>query len=630
MLDKNNKEITEGMFLQIIGCKVKNDNGIYIVDRKYEGREEFCLYKVNQSGEIAKTKYNIYFLDEKHDKDKQITIISREELKQAAKEVKDHLNNRTAAEIVYTFSVAENQTLQGLQEGQAIKFIKRIQLRGCMNSYSGTFIITKIENDRYRLHLLGAKGDKIADNANGFYQFTPIHLNFKADTMQQLFNENYIEILNRIESTKGEIKQEKQKIEVEQEQQTTVQEELTEQEKENASLCYNCKNFNSNNNYSCKGMEAIYTGCVCYNIDAKLPTIEIPTEQPKTEPKEEKTEQQEIQTIQNEKQPTEQQTVEPDKEKEPIKITVKYYPINEASAKTAKTINSFYDYKPNEATEMYRVNINSYYEIAKQKAEQNPDKAEQIQNLLDRYSKKYADWLNKNYSIECMCPSVMICGGGNFTVRKKEKQNKARDRHMQLYNDEILTLANKIENMNTSAEREQIKSNDENAIEKLQAKVKELTADLERYKAMNKHYRKYKTMLGFEGLTEEQAKNIDESIKKAYTWDQQPVPSFDLTSVRNKIKTAEGRIAEIKRLKETAEQHTENQEQQYKSDVCKVVENAELMRIQLLFDGIPSENIRSILKSNGFRWSPSNKAWQRQLTDNARYTTKKVLEQISA
>jgi len=439
MLDKNNKEIAEGMFLQIIGCKVKNDNGIYVVNKQYE-KGDYCLYKVNQNGEVAKTKYNIYFLDEKHDKDKQVTIISREELKQAAKEVKAYLNNRTAAETVYTFSVAENQTLQGLQAGQAIRFIKRIQLRGCMNSYSGTFIVTKIENDRFRLHLLGAKGDKIADNSNGFYQFTPIHLNFKADTMQKLFDEGYIEILNRTETTKGEVEQKQNKVEQDKPQENKTQEEAIKEEekdviketkKEIASLCQSCKNFNSNDNYSCKGMEAIYTGCVCYNIDAKLPTIEIPTEQPKTEPKEEKTEQQEIKTIKNEKQPTEQQTVEPDKEKKPIKITVKYYPINEASAKTAKTINSFYDYKPNEATEMYKANINSYYEIAKQKAEQNPDKAEQIQNLLDRYSKKYADWLNKNYSIECMCPSVMVCGGGNFPVRKKEKQNKARDRHMQ-------------------------------------------------------------------------------------------------------------------------------------------------------------------------------------------------------
>ena len=35
-----------------------------------------------------------------------------------------------------------------------------------------------------------------------------------------------------------------------------------------------------------------------------------------------------------------------------------------------------------------------------------------------------------------------------------------------------------------------------------------------------------------------------------------------------------------------------------------------------------------MLKSNGFRRSPKNKAWQRQLTDNAIYTTKQLLNKI--
>ena len=45
--------------------------------------------------------------------------------------------------------------------------------------------------------------------------------------------------------------------------------------KEIASICNSCKNLNMN----CKGMEAVYTGCVCYNKDATLPTIKINREQ---------------------------------------------------------------------------------------------------------------------------------------------------------------------------------------------------------------------------------------------------------------------------------------------------------------------------------------------------------------
>jgi hypothetical protein len=43
----------------------------------------------------------------------------------------------------------------------------------------------------------------------------------------------------------------------------------------------------------------------------------------------------------------------------------------------------------------------------------------------------------------------------------------------------------------------------------------------------------------------------------------------------------------------------------------------EIDRLQILFEDIPDADTRTALKSNGFRWSPRYKAWQRQLTDNA-------------
>ena len=48
-------------------------------------------------------------------------------------------------------------------------------------------------------------------------------------------------------------------------------------------------------------------------------------------------------------------------------------------------------------------------------------------------------------------------------------------------------------------------------------------------------------------------------------------------------------------------------------------------RLQILFDRIPEDAKRKELKSSGFRWSPKNKAWQRQLTPNALSAAKRVL-----
>lgn len=48
-----------------------------------------------------------------------------------------------------------------------------------------------------------------------------------------------------------------------------------------------------------------------------------------------------------------------------------------------------------------------------------------------------------------------------------------------------------------------------------------------------------------------------------------------------------------------------------------VLHNAEENRLQLFYPGKPAPETIQKLKSRGFKWSPRNKAWQRQLTPNA-------------
>ena len=52
--------------------------------------------------------------------------------------------------------------------------------------------------------------------------------------------------------------------------------------------------------------------------------------------------------------------------------------------------------------------------------------------------------------------------------------------------------------------------------------------------------------------------------------------------------------------------------------------NSEENRLQILFDEKPDEQKRSALKGNGFKWSPSQGAWQRQLNDNAIYAASRM------
>jgi len=89
--------------------------------------------------------------------------------------------------------------------------------------------------------------------------------------------------------------------------------------------------------------------------------------------------------------------------------------------------------------------------------------------------------------------------------------------------------------------------------------------------------------------------------------------------------------ANIRRMKQRVEQleRNSNRETTEKEfDGFKIVENTEENRIQFIFDGKPPAEQRKVMKSNGFRWSPSNGAWQRHLNGNGRYAAKYAVKEL--
>ena len=123
-----------------------------------------------------------------------------------------------------------------------------------------------------------------------------------------------------------------------------------------------------------------------------------------------------------------------------------YYPINEDTAKRANDANSFRDYKPGSATAAYRAEVDKAAALAeKQKAKVDPMHHDKLDGLLDRYAHRLADYYNDYYRNEAACPSILITGGANFPVAKKEKQNARRDTLAHEYADkpfESYTLSN--------------------------------------------------------------------------------------------------------------------------------------------------------------------------------------------
>ncbi len=290
-----------------------------------------------------------------------------------------------------------------------------------------------------------------------------------------------------------------------------------------------------------------------------------------------------------------------------------YYTINESAARRANDMNSFSDYKPGSATAEYRQMVDKAVEIGeRQKKRVDPMYHEKIDSLVDTYARKLAENMNSSFSIEARVPSILIAGGSNFPVRKKEKQNAARDRNMEDWN-EIQGLLDKIRSTGMGG----ISADDPQAIQKLEAKLEKLQAAQDNMKAVNAYYRKHKTLDGCPNLSAERIEAMKADMSSQWHIEDKPYPSWALSNNNAEIRRIKGRIAELTKKQETAYAGWE-------FDGGKVEANREDNRLQIYFEEKPDEKTREALKENGFRWSPKAGAWQRQLNDNAIYAADRL------
>ena len=284
-----------------------------------------------------------------------------------------------------------------------------------------------------------------------------------------------------------------------------------------------------------------------------------------------------------------------------------YHTINEEAARRANDMNSFRDYKAGSATAEYRRMVDAATELAeRQKQRVDPMYHEKIDRLLEIYCRKLAENMNASYSIEARCPSILISGGGNFPVRKKERQNAARDRNLEEWNY-IQGLLDKIRSVGTGG----ISSDDPQAVEKLEAKLAALEKHQELMKAANVAIRMKDPTEGDAKLAE--LGYTPEDIAKLREPDfcgRIGYPAYLLQNNNANIRRIRGRIEELKK-------RTENTPEGWEFDGGRVVVDTTENRLQIIFDGKPDADIRTELKGEGFRWAPSQGTWQRQLTDNA-------------
>lgn len=216
--------------------------------------------------------------------------------------------------------------------------------------------------------------------------------------------------------------------------------------------------------------------------------------------------------------------------------------------------------------------------------------------------------------------SSMITGPARFPVesnlKKGDTADKRRNELLEYRKTALAAIRRKLR-----PDQSTIRTDQDNAGTLLQQKIAKLEAQRDQWKKINaahKAFLKDPASLDQSDLPEE-GKAMVRNYKPAYSWEPHPIAPYQLTNLGAELRRLQGRVGEVQKLQES-----ERKEEAYE-DGIRVIENPEAGRIQLVFPGKPDEKTRAELKSRGFRWAPSEGAWQRHLNSAGRNAVEQVL-----
>lgn len=201
----------------------------------------------------------------------------------------------------------------------------------------------------------------------------------------------------------------------------------------------------------------------------------------------------------------------------------------------------------------------------------------------------------------------MITGPSNFPVRRMEKRNAAAHKRLTEtieFRERALAAIRKT----LCPELRPIMAGDSDACERLREKIVEaeqLQAAMKAINAAHKRFLKDPASLNAAPLSEEHKAKVRQ-YKPQYSWEPHPIAPFEFTNLS----------ANIRRMKQRLEGITRNQAlptveaESTNGNGIRLEDCPAENRVRLFFPGKPDVEIRTKLKSSGFRWTPSLGCWQ--------------------
>ncbi len=235
------------------------------------------------------------------------------------------------------------------------------------------------------------------------------------------------------------------------------------------------------------------------------------------------------------------------------------------------------------------------------------EKRTQLDEEFARYREGYRRRTVKTLSSRARCVSTMIAGPSNFPARRMAKRSEIADRRI-AERMEFRTRALAAIRKTLCPELRPIMAGDDDAAVRLRAKIAEAEKLQVTMKAVNDAIRKHAR----EGVEAQIAALValghpEDQARKLLTPDwsgRVGFPAYTLTNNNANIRRMKSRLVAIERNQTLPATATEGQTGVRVEDVP--AEN----RVRLYFPDKPSAEIRTSLKSRGFRWTPSLGCWQ--------------------
>lgn len=250
---------------------------------------------------------------------------------------------------------------------------------------------------------------------------------------------------------------------------------------------------------------------------------------------------------------------------------------------------------------------------------------------MERYRQGYLSRFNAYLASHSAVVSSMIAGPSNFPVDRMQKRGRWADNRMA----ELLEWRGKarkaIKAKILDARPEEVKASAE--WNRLAHDIAGSLGTIHRIDAGAEFYTRSAFVNSIAGKVERLAKNgevdlVNKALDLVRLYNAKPEVTKPAIGPHHKFWTF-GELAAKCAAKR--EESSQGESQTIATgDGFEIITNPEADRVQILFGAKPDQTTIGKLRSSGWRWSPSQGVWQRQLTPNAIYSARQVMGVLSA